>query len=412
MKPVTGSTGCSGPASTENGAEEAFPIMTPMLDSLAERLPELAHWRQDLHRHPELAFSEHRTADFIAEKLRGFGLAPETGIAGTGVVVVVDSGRPGPTLALRADMDALPLQDESGKPYTSIVDGQAHACGHDGHTVALLGAAGELAARPPRTGRVVLIFQPAEESVAGAAAMIEAGIIERFGIYEIYAFHNMPALDAGTAAVIAGTTLNGACLWEIDIEGVGGHGAAFYDAVDPLQAMSRLAVELSSIVGRYLKPSEAGLITIGKMAGGTAANIIPAKAQIAGTLRGSTAETMATLRKHLHRSCEGIAALTGCTVTPRILIDVPPCINAPLQTEVAAKACRAVLGEDQVVQEMAPLPFTDDFAHFLARVPGAYFFLGQDGVMCHNPAYDFDDRLLGVAGAVFLAIVGERLGRD
>lgn len=385
--------------------------MTTSLDALSQRLPELTRWRHDLHRHPELAFGEHRTAAFIAEKLRGFGLDPVTGIAGTGVVVVIDSGLPGPSLALRADIDALPLQDESGKSYTSTIDGQAHACGHDGHLVALLGVASELAAQPPRKGRAVLIFQPAEESVAGAAAMIEAGVIERFGIDEIYAFHNMPALENGTAAIITGTTLNGACLWEIDIEGVGGHGAAFYDTADPLQAMARLATELSSIVGRYLKPSEAGLITIGKMSGGSAANIIPAKAQLAGTLRGSTAETMETLRKHLQRSCDGIAVLTGCTVTPRILIDVPPCINAPLPTEVAARACVAVLGEDRVLRQMPPLPFTDDFAHFLARVPGAYFFLGQDGVMCHHPAYDFDDRLLGVAGAIFLAIVAERLGR-
>ena len=383
--------------------------MTPS-DMATDALPELTRWRRDLHRHPELAFREHRTADFIAEKLKDFGLEPVTGIAETGVVAVVESGRPGLTVALRADMDALPLNDESGKPYASTIAGQAHACGHDGHSVALLGVARHLAVHPPQSGRVVLIFQPAEESVAGAAAMIEAGVIERFGIDEIYAFHNMPALDRGTAAVIAGTTLNGACLWEIDIEGVGGHGAAFYDTVDPLQAMARLATEISSIVGRYLKPSEAGLITIGKMAGGTAANIIPAKAHLAGTLRGSTAETMATLRTHLDRACEGIAALTGCMVTPRILIDVPPCINAPLQSEAAARACQAVLGEDYVLKQMPPLPFTDDFAHFLARVPGAYFFLGQDGVMCHHPAYDFDDGLLDVAVDVFVAIIADRLG--
>ncbi|OQW74546.1 MAG: amidohydrolase [Proteobacteria bacterium ST_bin13] len=383
--------------------------MTPP-DTLTDTLPELTRWRHDLHRHPELAFREHRTADFIAGKLREFGLDPITGIAETGVVAVVDSGQPGLCVALRADMDALPLDDQGGKPYASTIAGQAHACGHDGHSVALLGAARQLAARPPQSGRVVLIFQPAEESVAGAAAMIEAGIVERFGIDEIYAFHNMPALDSGTAAVIAGTTLNGACLWEIDIEGVGGHGAAFYDAVDPLQAMARLATEISSIVGRYLKPSEAGLITIGKMAGGSAANVIPATAQLAGTLRGSTAETMEVLRSHLARACDGIAALTGCTVTLRILIDVPPCINAPLQSEVAARACGKLVGEDRILRQMPPLPFTDDFAHFLAKIPGAYFFLGQDGVMCHHPAYDFDDRLLGVAAGVFLAIIADRLG--
>jgi hippurate hydrolase len=382
------------------------------LTSFSEQLTELSVWRQDIHRHPELAFNEFRTADLVADRLRSFGLDVHTGIGRTGIVAVIDGDEPGPTIGFRADMDALPMRDESGRPYASSVEGQAHSCGHDGHTVALLGFARHLAANRPASGSVVLIFQPAEEAAAGAAAMIEDGILERLPLDEIYAFHNMPSLRSGTAAVIPGTTLNGACLWEIDIEGVGGHGAAFYETTDPLQAAARLTVEISSLVGRYIDPTDTVFITVGKLQAGTAANVIPGKAVVSGTLRGRTMEGMARIKARLDQVCEGIAVSTGCTVETRVVMNVPPCINRPEQAAVAARACAKVLGEHMVFQQMPALPFTDDFAHFLDRVPGAYLFLGQDSVMCHHPAYDFDDNLLAVAGSIFAEIVADRLGRS
>lgn len=381
-----------------------------LLDDLERDAAELAEWRRELHRYPELAFGEHRTARFIAGKLRSFGLDPIEGIGRTGVVVVIDSGAPGLSIGFRADIDALPMRDESRRPHASLIEGQAHACGHDGHTVSMLGVARWLARNRPRSGRVVILFQPAEEAAAGARAMLDDGVLDRFQLDEIYAFHNMPSLASGTAAVEIGTTLNGACLWEVDIEGVGGHGASFFTTVDPLQAAARLVSEISSLVGRYIDPSETALITVGKLQAGTAANIIPATASIAGTFRGRTSGVMEKLGELLERSCSGIAALTGCAVNCRIRLNVPPCVNAAVPADAAARACAAVLGAANVSRRMAPLPFTDDFAHFLDRVPGAYLFLGQDGVMCHHPAYDFDDTLLPVAGSIFIALIADRLG--
>jgi amidohydrolase len=380
-----------------------------LYQSLIDSAAELTAFRHDLHRHPELSGQEHRTAERITETLRSFGLAPVT-VGGTGVVAVVDSGVAGSSIGLRADTDALPMNDESGRDYASTTPCQAHACGHDGHTAALLGVARHLASHPPRTGRVVLIFQPAEENGEGAAAMIADGLLDRFGFDEVYAFHNMPLLPTGTAGVRTGPTLNGFRIWEVAIEGVGGHGAAFFRAIDPLQAAARLAVEISSIVGRYIDPAEPALINVGKLQAGTSHNIISATATLGGTLRALKPEVMALLYDRLERACEGVAALTGCTITCRTLATVPPCINAPEAAETAARACAAVLGAQNVIRDAPPFPFTDDFARFLEAAPGTYLFLGQESAMCHNPAYDFDDRLLPVAGSIFLNIIEEKLG--
>jgi hippurate hydrolase len=379
-------------------------------EPIAALAPLMTGWRHDIHRHPELAFEEHRTAGLVAAQLRAVGLEPAEGVGGTGVVAVVEGGAPGPSIALRADMDCLPMDDEGGRAYASGSPGRAHACGHDGHTAALLGVAHHLRRHPPARGRVVLIFQPAEENGQGARAMIRDGLLDRFAFDEVYAFHNMPLLAPGTAGVRVGPTLNGYIIWEVEVEGVGGHGAAFYRTVDPLQAAARLATEISSIVGRYVDPGESALITLGKLQAGASHNIIPATASLAGTLRALSVEVQEQLYARLEQACDGIAALTGCTVTCRRVAEVPPCVNDAEAAEVAASACARVLGDGKVVRDFRPFPFTDDFALFLQAAPGAYLFLGQDSAMCHNPAYDFDDALLPVAAGVFAAIVEDRLG--
>ncbi len=384
-----------------------MPNTIPEIDALH---PEMTEWRRDFHRHPELSFAETRTAALVAQRLREFGLEPVEGIGGTGVVAVIDSGKPGPSVALRADMDALPMDDEGGKAWHSHSAGVAHACGHDGHTASLLGVARHLADNPPATGRIVLIFQPAEENGLGARAMISDGLLDRFPFDEVYAFHNMPLLKPGQAGVRTGPTLNGYIVWEITVDGVGGHGAAFFKATDPLQAAARLATEISSIVGRYLDPAESGLVTVCSLQAGTSHNIIPANATLSGTLRALKPEVMDLLFQRLETACSGVAALTGCTVTCKRLAEVPPCVNAPEGADRAAAACAAVLGEDGVIRDHAPFPFTDDMALFLQAAPGAYLFLGQDSAMCHNPAYDFDDTLLPVAASVFVTLVRQRLG--
>lgn len=381
-----------------------------MIDDLIALAPAMTEWRRDIHRHPELAFGETRTSGIVAEKLRGFGLDPVTGIGGTGVVAVIESGRPGPSIALRADMDALPMDDEGGKDWHSLTAGAAHACGHDGHTAALLGVARHLAANPPASGRVVLIFQPAEENGKGARAMIADGLLERFAFDEVYAFHNMPLLAPGMAGVRTGPTLNGYTIWDVEITGVGGHGAAFYKATDPLQAAARLAVEISSIPGRYLDPAEVGLINVGALQAGSSHNIIAETAKLSGTLRALKPEVHALLRERLEIACAGIAALTGCTVKMVPFAEVPPCVNDATAADHAAAACAAVLGKAAVIRDHPPYPFTDDMALLLQAAPGAYLFLGQDSAMCHNPAYDFDDALLPVASSIFVTLVRQRLG--
>lgn len=372
--------------------------------------PIMRAWRQDLHRHPELSFEETRTAEFVAGELRRFGLSPVTGIGRTGVVAVIEGAEPGPSVALRADMDALPMDDQSGHEWQSMHAGVAHACGHDGHTASLLGAAMHLAKHPPKRGRVVLLFQPAEENGLGARAMLDDGLMQRFPFDEVYAFHNMPLFAPGTASVRVGPAMNGYVVWEVTIEGVGGHGAAFFKTTDPLQAAARLATEISSIVGRYLDPGESGLITVGSLNAGSSHNIIPAESHLRGTLRAVKPEVMALLYERLEIACAGIAALTGCRIRCTRLADVPPCTNHPDAAERVALAAEQVLGADQVIRDHAPLPFTDDFSFFQQQAPGAYFFMGQESAMCHNPAYDFDDALLPKAAGIFVELVRQRLG--
>lgn len=372
--------------------------------------PKMADWRQRIHAWPELAFEEERTAALVAEVLTDLGLPVQTGVGGTGVVAVVDSGQPGLSLGLRADMDALPMDEESDLPYRSQRPGVAHACGHDGHTAALLGMAEHLVAQPPKAGRVVLIFQPAEENGGGAKRMAADGLFERFPCDEVYAFHNMPALAPGHGSVRVGATLQSLAVFNIRVEGVGGHAAAPHEAVDPLQVAARMAVDVGAIVGRHIDPMEPALINVGKLQAGTTHNVIPATAELGGTMRALSRAVHDELLARLQALCDGQASMSGCKVELEVLHSCPPCVNAREQAGIAAQAMAAVLGEGQVETDRAAYPFSDDFSYMLEQWPGAYLFLGMDSAMCHNPAFRFDDRLLPTAVAVFADIVARRLG--
>lgn len=385
---------------------QVFPAVPPAIDALT---PVMTDWRRDLHKHPELSGQEHRTAQVVFDELEALGLSPTSGVGGAGVVAVVDSGRPGLSIGLRADMDALPLDDESGASHASRTPGVSHACGHDGHTATLMGVARRLAAEPPARGRVVLIFQPAEETGLGARAMIEDGLFERWSCDEVYAYHNMPLLPFGQASVRTGPTLNGYKVWEIDIQGVGGHGAAPHKTKDPVQAAVRVASEISSIVGRHIDPMEPALITVTKLQAGASHNVVPHEASLAGTLRATAPDVIGVLWERLQAVCDGVAAMTGCEVRLSETAGVPPCVNAPEQAAAAARACARVLGPGQVLTDLKPYPFTDDFAYMLEAAPGAYLFLGLGGPMVHQTAYDFNDDLLPVAAAVMHAVVEDRL---
>ncbi len=372
--------------------------------------PRMTEWRHRIHAWPELGFEEERTSALVAEVLSGLGLQVHTGLGGTGVVAVIDSGKPGMSIGLRADMDALPMDEQSDLPFRSQRAGVAHTCGHDGHTSALLGTAEYLVAHPPATGRVVLIFQPAEEGGRGAIKMVEDGLFARWPCDEVYAFHNMPALKGGEASVRSGATLQSLAVFEIEIEGVGGHAAAPHRANDPLQVAARLAVEISAIVGRHIDPMEAALINVGKLQAGTTHNIIPSTASLSGTMRSLSKEVHEELLKRLRALCEGQAQISGCRIDLQIPHSCPPCVNSPEQAALAAEAIGDVLGRENVKTDMRAYPFSDDFSYMLEQWPGAYLFLGMDSAMCHHPTFRFDDQLLPVAASVFARIVQRRLG--
>lgn len=381
-------------------------ILAPVL-SLA---PQMTEWRQRIHAWPELGFEELQTSALVIEVLESLGLEVHTGLGGTGVVAIIDSGKPGLAIGLRADMDALPMQEQNDVDYKSQRDGTAHTCGHDGHTSALLGTAQYLVAHPPASGRVVLIFQPAEEGGRGAIRMAEDGLFTRFPCDEVYAFHNMPLLGTGQASVRSGATLQSLAVFEITIEGVGGHAAAPHKATDPLQVAARLAVEISGIVGRHVDPMEAALINVGSLQAGTTHNIIPSTASLSGTYRALSKDVHTLLGDRLRALCDGYAAMSGCSVALTIPHSCPPCVNSADQAALAALACADVLGVDNVQTDRRAYPFSDDFSYMLEQWPGAYLFLGQDSAMCHHPTFNFDDNLLPVAVSVFARIVQRRLG--
>jgi hippurate hydrolase len=379
-----------------------------LAQTLAAFAPDMTQWRRDFHAHPELSFEETRTAALVAERLTAMGLTPECGIGGTGVVAVIEGRAPGRSIGLRADMDALPMDDHSGAAHASLHQGASHSCGHDGHTAALLGVARHFAANPPAQGRVVLIFQPAEENGLGARAMIADGLFERFECDEFYAWHNMPLLPLGQAAVHTGPALNGYRVWEIAVEGVGGHGAAPHKTTDPLQAAARLAAEISSIVGRHVDPMAPALVTVTKLQAGHSHNVVPDCASLAGTMRAVDAQVLDDMYARLEAICDGVARMTGCTVTPHVTAGVPPCVNAAEQADAAAAVCVEVFGAGNVVRGLNPYPFTDDMACLLEHRPGAYLFLGQGGPMVHRSEYDFNDALLPLAAEVLVRIAEAR----
>lgn len=384
--------------------------MAEIPTSILDLAPEMAEWRHRIHAWPELGFEEEKTSALAADVLESLGLEVHRRLGGTGLVAVIDSGKPGLSIGLRADMDALPMDEDNDLAYRSQRPGVAHTCGHDGHTSALLGVARHLVAHPPASGRVVLVFQPAEEGGRGAIRMIEDGLFERFHCDEVYAFHNMPLLGAGRASVRTGATLQSLAVFEIAIEGVGGHAAAPHKATDPLQVAARLAVDIGAIVGRHIDPMEAALINVGQLQAGTTHNIIPSSASLAGTIRALSTDVHDELLRRLQALCDGHAQISGCKVTLAIPHSCPPCINAPGPAALAAEAIAAVLGADNVETDRRAYPFSDDFSYMLERWPGAYLFLGMDSAMCHHPTFRFDDQLLPVAAAVFDGIVRRRLG--
>lgn len=370
---------------------------------------ELKAIRQDFHAHPEIGFEEQRTSAIVAEKLAGWGIEVHRHIGKTGVVGILRQGE-GRRVGLRADMDALPIVEDSALPYRSTTPGVFHGCGHDGHTTILLGAARYLAATGRFRGTVTFIFQPAEEGLGGARAMLADGLFERFPCDEIYAMHNAPHYPKGTLHVRPGASMAGADFFDIRVTGRGGHAALPESTNDPIVAATALAQAIQSIVSRNASPHAPAVASITRLSSGATYNVIPDHVDIAGTLRALDDQTRALLRRRLGELASGIAAAFGATAAVDIRDVFSVLENDAAAVDSLVGTALEVLGTERVFPEASAFMGSEDFADMLKLCPGAYFFLGQDSTgALHNPRYSFDDDILVPAATLFARHVERRL---
>ncbi|MGV3491003.1 MAG: M20 aminoacylase family protein [Devosia sp.] len=379
----------------------------PVINRIAEFAEEVAAWRRDFHTHPELQYDVHRTAARVAELLGTFGVDEVvTGIGRTGVVAVIKGRGPGKTIGLRADMDALPITEKTGKPYESATPGKMHACGHDGHTAMLLGAAKYLAETRNFDGTAVLIFQPAEEGGAGARAMLEDGLVQRFGIEEVYGMHNMPGLPSGSFGMRAGGIMAASDSFEIVIEGEGGHAAFPHNTVDPVLIAAHMITALQSIVSREIDPMKSAVLSVTMMQAGEAFNIIPQKVKITGTVRTLDEGIRDYMEERLRGVAVGIATTFGGKAEVNYRRGYPVTVNSPDQTDYAAQIAAQVAGEDRVDAEADAKMGGEDFSYMLQARPGAYIFLGNGpSSELHSDTYDFNDEIIPVGVSYWVKLV-------
>jgi len=369
----------------------------PIVNRVADLHGEIKAWRRDFHAHPELRYDVHRTAASVADKLKSFGCDEVVpGIGRTGVVGVIRGRKPGQkVVGMRADMDALPLEEETGLPYKSTVAGKMHACGHDGHTAMLLGAAKYLAETRNFAGTAVVIFQPAEEGGAGAAAMIKDGLISRFGIEEVYGMHNYPGIPLGQFAIRTGPMMAAADHIEINLEGKGGHAARPHLSIDTILVGAQIINQLQSIVARNVDPLEAAVVSICMFQAGHTDNVIPQHAKLKGTVRSLTPQVRELLHKRVAEVIEGTAQLYGATASLAYTSGYPVVVNHERQTEFAADIAREIAGAERVNTALPPVMGAEDFAFMLNERPGAFIFVGNgDSAGLHHPAYDFNDEVI------------------
>lgn len=379
----------------------------PIVNRFADLSTEIAEWRRELHRNPELLYEVHGTAAFVAEKLRSFG-ADEvvTGVGRTGVVGVIRGQAPGRTIGLRADMDALPILETSGKPWASTVPGKMHACGHDGHTAMLLGAAKYLAETRNFAGSVALVFQPAEEGGAGAKAMLDDGLAERFGIAEFYGMHNMPGIPVGAFAIRTGPIMAAADVITIDLEGIGGHAAMPHRCADTVLAGAAIVQAVQHIVSRNVDPIESAVVSITYFQAGTTDNVIPQTARLMGTVRTLSEAVRDQIEGRLRHVIDSTAAAYNVKATLVYERGYPVVVNHERETAFAAGIAREIAGEDRVETRTPPRMGAEDFAFMLQSRPGAFIFTGNgDTANVHHPDYDFNDEAIPVGASYWVRLV-------
>ena len=370
-------------------------------------------WRRDIHAHPELGFKEFRTAKIVADLLTQWGLEVHTGLAGTGVVGKLVSGNGSRVIGLRADMDALPMQELNEFPHKSTCDGVFHGCGHDGHTAMLLGAAKHLSQQPEFNGTVYFIFQPAEESLGGAIAMIKEGLFDRFPMDEVYGMHNFPGVPLGSFAICPGPMMAAYSTFDITIVGQGGHGAIPQHCVDPIVIAANLVQSLQTIVSRNVDPLKTAVVSVTKIHGGDAYNVIPNEVTISGGIRYFDKAVGALISERMNALAQGTAAAHNAQIEVTIEETFTVLNNDAQATQYAIKAAQAISGVEQVEPQMQPICGSEDFAFMLEEKPGAYIFVGngegEGGCMIHHPQYDFNDNAAIYGASYWVELVRQRL---
>ncbi|MBM3380090.1 MAG: amidohydrolase [Betaproteobacteria bacterium] len=373
----------------------------------------MTRWRQDLHAHPELGFQETRTAGLVARRLESWGIEVHRGVGKTGVVGVLSAGASSRRVGLRADMDALPVVELNRFAHSSKYHGLMHACGHDGHTTMLLGAAKVLAQTRRFDGTVHFIFQPAEEGLGGAVAMMEDGLFERFPCDSIFGMHNRPSLPVGHFNVKAGAMMASAASWDIHITGYGAHGARPESGIDPILVGAQIVSNLQAIVARNVRPVETAVVSVCQFHAGDAYNVIPQTSRLAGTARAFSAEVMALIETNMRRIAQGVAAAHGATASVDFRNIFSPVINDPNEAEFAAAVCEELVGKERVHRNPPLVMGSEDFAFMLQKVPGCYLNIGngdhEGGCEVHNPSYDFNDAALPLGAAFFVRAVERKL---
>jgi amidohydrolase len=387
----------------------------PIVNRVADLQPDIQAWRRDIHAHPELLYDVHRTAAFVADRLREFGCDEvATGLGRTGVVGVIKGRKPAGhsdirVIGLRADMDALPIEEATDLAYASTTPGKMHACGHDGHTAMLLGAARYLAETRNFAGDAVMIFQPAEEGGAGAAAMIEDGLMDRFGIDQVYGMHNCPGVPVGAFTIRTGPIMASTDSIDIRIEGLGGHAARPHKCIDSVLVGAQLITAFQSIVSRSVDPLESAVISICEFHAGQARNIIPQTAELKGTIRTLTAEVRQLVEKRVREVVAGVAQITGAKIDLVYERGYPVTLNHAAQTDVATQVAKEVAG-DANVHDTQPMMGAEDFAYMLEARPGAFIFCGNGNSRgLHHPAYDFNDDAIVFGTSYWIRLVENML---
>jgi hippurate hydrolase len=384
-------------------------------DRFRQMQAELTSVRHDLHAHPEVGFEEHRTSEVVAGALTKLGIEVHRNVGRTGVVGVLRTGN-GPSIGLRADMDALPIKEATGLSYASKHDGKMHACGHDGHTTMLLGAARYLAETKSFDGTVVFIFQPAEEGIGGAQAMLADQLFERFPCDAVFGMHNSPGLPVGKFAIRPGAMMAGGAFFDITVTGKGSHGARPEDGIDPLLAACHIVTALQAVVSRSISPSATAVLSCTAIEGGDAYNVIPQTATIRGTARAFTHEVMGEIEAGMRRTAQGVAAGLGATAAVDFRVNFAPLVNDANETRFMADLAAEIAGEAAVDRNRSIIMASEDFSYMLEKRPGAYINIGNGdagptSVPVHNPKYQFNDEILPLGAALYARVVERKLAR-